>query len=90
MYRSVFTVYILPLITDTILYLDGQQACVNGGFAQCVGGVFETTACAGGTQCFALPLVNKAGTSIACTTEADAEARIAATGATGGIDGSGN
>jgi len=60
---------------------DGQQACVNGGFAQCVGGSFQITQCAGGTKCFALPLVNSAGTSITCTTQADATARIAATGA---------
>jgi len=58
---------------------DGQQACVGGGFAQCVGGKFEVTSC-GATQCFALPLVNKAGTSIACTSPQDAAARIAATG----------
>ncbi|KIK66674.1 hypothetical protein GYMLUDRAFT_37816 [Collybiopsis luxurians FD-317 M1] len=61
---------------------DGEQACVDGGFAQCVGGSFQITQCSGGTQCFALPLVNKAGTSITCTTQADANARIAATGAT--------
>ncbi|KIJ51073.1 hypothetical protein M422DRAFT_159022 [Sphaerobolus stellatus SS14] len=67
---------------------EGDQACVNGGFAQCVGGKFEIQACAGGTQCFALPLVNKAGTSLACTTEADASSRIATSGATGGITGS--
>ncbi|CAE6492600.1 unnamed protein product [Rhizoctonia solani] len=66
---------------------DGEQACVEGGFAQCVGGSFQITACAGGLQCFALPLVNKAGTSITCDTEADAAARIAATGATGGVRG---
>ncbi|KAK0204287.1 hypothetical protein DFS33DRAFT_1434377 [Desarmillaria ectypa] len=60
---------------------DGDEACVNGGFAQCVGGQFVITQCAGGTQCFALPLVNKPGTSIACTTQADADSRIAATGA---------
>ncbi|PBK87820.1 hypothetical protein ARMGADRAFT_1016406 [Armillaria gallica] len=60
---------------------DGDEACVNSGFAQCVGGQFTITQCAGGTQCFALPLVNKAGTSIACTTQADADSRIAATGA---------
>jgi len=65
----------------------GSQACVNGGFAQCVGGKFAVTQCGGGTQCFALPLVNKAGTSLACTTKADATARIAATGAKGGITG---
>ncbi|KIK61913.1 hypothetical protein GYMLUDRAFT_42332 [Collybiopsis luxurians FD-317 M1] len=67
----------------------GQNACVNGAFAQCVSGAFVTTACAGGTTCAALPLVNSPGTSITCTTTADAEARIAATGATGGLTGSG-
>ncbi|ETW76838.1 hypothetical protein HETIRDRAFT_328638 [Heterobasidion irregulare TC 32-1] len=66
---------------------DGAQACVGGAFAQCVGGKFVTTSCAGGAQCFALPLVNKAGTSITCSTEADAAQRIAATGATGGVTG---
>ncbi|ELU36375.1 proline-rich protein [Rhizoctonia solani AG-1 IA] len=66
---------------------DGEQACVEGGFAQCVGGSFQITSCSGGLQCFALPLVNKAGTSITCDTEADAAARIAATGATGGVRG---
>jgi len=68
----------------------GDQACVGGGFAQCVGGKFAVTQCAGGTKCFALPLVNKAGTSITCSTDADAQTRIAATGATGGITGGGN
>lgn len=43
--------------------------------------------CSGGLTCAALPLVNKAGTSLACTTEADALARIAASGATGGLTG---
>ena len=66
---------------------DGEQACVGGAFGQCVGSQFQVTQCSGGTQCFALPLVNKAGTSVTCTTEADASARIAATGATGGIQG---
>ncbi|GLB38862.1 hypothetical protein LshimejAT787_0600240 [Lyophyllum shimeji] len=60
---------------------DGQQACVAGGFAQCVGGKFQITQCAGATICAALPLVNKPGTSITCTTQADVDARIAATGA---------
>jgi hypothetical protein len=63
---------------------DGEQACVGDSFAQCVGGKFALTGCAGGTTCAALPLVNKAGTSIACTTPADRDARIAATGATAG------
>ncbi|KAJ2918631.1 hypothetical protein MD484_g1751, partial [Candolleomyces efflorescens] len=65
----------------------GENACVNGGFAQCVGGTFAITQCAGGLTCAALPLVNAPGTSITCTTEADALARIQATGATGGITG---
>ncbi|KAL0953726.1 hypothetical protein HGRIS_004916 [Hohenbuehelia grisea] len=66
---------------------EGDNACVDGGFAQCVGGKFAVTTCAAGLRCAALPLVNKPGTSIACTTEADAEARIAASGATGGVTG---
>lgn len=68
---------------------DGDQACIGGGFAQCVGGKFAVTPCSGGTQCFALPLVNKPGTSLACDTQADATARFAASGVTGGITGSG-
>ena len=54
----------------------------------CVGGKFVNMGCAATTQCFALPLVNKPGTSLACTTESDALARIAAPGATGGLTGS--
>ncbi|KAJ4477445.1 hypothetical protein J3R30DRAFT_3291536 [Lentinula aciculospora] len=90
-------------LTSTSSCTNGEQACVGGGFAQCVGSTFQITQCSGGTQCFALPLVNKAGTvrfffhqlellitssclssyqSITCTTQADANARIAATGAT--------
>jgi len=63
----------------------GQSACVDGQFAQCVGGKFQLTPCAAGEQCVALPLVNKPGTSTTCDTKADAEARIANTGATGGL-----
>ncbi|KAJ7102443.1 hypothetical protein B0H15DRAFT_814644 [Mycena belliarum] len=60
----------------------GKDACVNSGFAQCVNGKFVVQPCAGGLICAALPLVNAAGTSITCTTQADVTARIAATGAT--------
>ncbi|OBZ65244.1 hypothetical protein A0H81_14733 [Grifola frondosa] len=67
---------------------EGDQACISGGFAQCVSGNFVVMGCAAGTTCAALPLVNKAGTSLACTTQSDALARIAATGATGGLTGS--
>jgi hypothetical protein len=68
---------------------DGDQGCINGGFAQCVGGKFQVTGCSAGTKCFALPLVNKEGTSITCDTEDDAVARIGQTGVTGGLTGSG-
>ncbi|KAF5316622.1 hypothetical protein D9619_006672 [Psilocybe cf. subviscida] len=64
----------------------GETACVNGGFAQCVGGKFAVTSC-GALTCFALPLVNSPGTSVTCDTQADALARIAASGATGGLTG---
>lgn len=68
---------------------EGTSSCVNGQFAQCSGGKLALSQCAAGTQCFALPLVNDVGTSITCDTQADAQARIAATGAAGGITGSG-
>ncbi|KAF8523523.1 hypothetical protein BU17DRAFT_63807 [Hysterangium stoloniferum] len=69
---------------------DGEQACADGAFAQCVAGKLVTSGpCAGGLTCVALPLVNKAGTSVTCDTEADAIARIAATGVSGGLTGSG-
>lgn len=56
---------------------DGDNACVGDSFAQCVGGKFALTPCAGGTICAALPLVNSPGTSVTCTTAADRDARIA-------------
>ncbi|EIW60123.1 uncharacterized protein TRAVEDRAFT_70601 [Trametes versicolor FP-101664 SS1] len=65
---------------------EGENACVNGGFAQCVAGKFVTFPCNTGLTCFALPLVLSPGTSLVCDTQADAQARIAATGA-GGIFG---
>ena len=39
------------------------------------------------SSCAALPLVNSAGTSVTCTTAADRDARIAATGATAAASG---
>jgi len=74
-------------LTASSACTDGEDACVDGGFAQCVGGKFVVQSC-GTLTCAALPLVNKPGTSITCTTTSDAQARIAATGATGGITGS--
>jgi hypothetical protein len=66
---------------------DGEQACIGTAFAQCVSGSFAITQCSAGTICAALPLVNKPGTSIACDTAADVEARIVAAGVAGGITG---
>jgi len=66
---------------------DGDEACISGGFAQCVNGKFVITQCGSGLTCAALPLVNSPGTSITCTTVADANARIAATGAQGDLTG---
>ncbi|CAK5264987.1 unnamed protein product [Mycena citricolor] len=63
---------------------EGEDACVTGQVAQCVNGKFVLQPCAATTQCFALPLVNSAGTSITCDTQADFDARIAATGASAG------
>lgn len=45
----------------------GENGCVNGQFAQCVGGKFQLTPCAASEKCFAVPLVNKAGTRYART-----------------------
>ncbi|KAF9244083.1 hypothetical protein BU15DRAFT_86053 [Melanogaster broomeanus] len=69
---------------------DGENACVDSSFAQCVAGAFVIQGCGDTLTCAALPLVNSAGTSITCTTTSDALARIAATGATGGLTGSGS
>ncbi|KAJ7480126.1 hypothetical protein B0H11DRAFT_1916261 [Mycena galericulata] len=69
-------------LTPTSACTTGQDACVNQQFAQCVSDAFVLQPCAGGTICAALPLVNSAGTSVTCTTQADLDARIAATGAT--------
>ena len=86
-------VRLLPYLRSSLTYLlmtEGSEACVGSDFAQCVDGKWETQSCGSTLQCFALPLVNKAGTSITCTTQSDAASRIANTGATGGVTGSGN
>ncbi|KZT21148.1 hypothetical protein NEOLEDRAFT_1139771 [Neolentinus lepideus HHB14362 ss-1] len=71
---------------------DGENACVGSSFAMCVNGAYVLMECntGAGLTCAALPLVNSPGTSVTCTTQADAVARIARTGATGGLTGSGN
>ncbi|KIM62460.1 hypothetical protein SCLCIDRAFT_1215043 [Scleroderma citrinum Foug A] len=76
-------------LTSSSPCTDGKNACVQGSFAQCVSGSFVLESCGATLTCAALPLVNSAGTSITCTTLSQAEARIAATGATGGFTGSG-
>ncbi|KAI6101311.1 proline-rich protein [Pisolithus sp. B1] len=63
------------------------NACVQGSFAKCVSGSFVLQSCGTTLTCAALPLVNSPGTSVTCTTLSEAEARIAATGATGGLTG---
>jgi len=68
----------------------GEDACVNAEFAECVNGKFVLQPCSPSLKCYALPLILKPGTTIACTTDSDAEQRIANTGATGGITGSGS
>jgi hypothetical protein len=68
-------------LTATSTCKDGENACVKKQFAQCVGTTFVLTNCATTEICAALPLVNKAGTSVTCTTQADLDARIKATGA---------
>lgn len=82
-------IFLDAYLAARLMYIapEGDEACVDSGFAQCVGGKFEVSQCGSTLICAALPLVNKAGTSITCTTEADAEARIQATGATGGLTG---
>ncbi|KAI0045650.1 hypothetical protein FA95DRAFT_96855 [Auriscalpium vulgare] len=60
----------------------GEIACVGDKFAQCVSSKFVIQACGPGTVCAALPLDNSAGTTVTCTTAADRDARIAASGAT--------
>ncbi|KAJ4464021.1 hypothetical protein C8J55DRAFT_443015, partial [Lentinula edodes] len=74
-------------MTENSTCTTGQDACVNGAFAQCTGSTFSLTPCSAGLSCFALPLLNSNGTSISCDTEADVEARIQAAGVEGGIFG---
>ncbi|KAJ3713577.1 hypothetical protein C8R42DRAFT_713133 [Lentinula raphanica] len=60
----------------------GQDACITGKFAQCVNGKFVLQSCAPGTICAAIPLDSPStGTLTTCTTQADLDTRIAATGA---------
>ncbi|CAL1708900.1 unnamed protein product [Somion occarium] len=67
---------------------DGQSACVEGSFAQCVGSAWTLKSCGSDLTCFALPLVAKPGTSLTCDTESDAIARMQAAGADASLTGS--
>ncbi|CAB4464492.1 unnamed protein product [Rhizophagus irregularis] len=54
----------------------GETVCIKGQVAQCDQGKFVLTSCGPTTECFALPLVNSPGTSIACDKSEDAANRI--------------
>ncbi|KAJ3488909.1 hypothetical protein NLJ89_g11576 [Agrocybe chaxingu] len=69
---------------------NGEMACINGQFAQCAFGKWQLTTCAGGLRCYALPLVNRAGTTIVCDTQEDSLRRFEAAGVTGGTTGNDN
>lgn len=68
---------------------EGDHACLQGGFAQCVAGKYVSLGCSPPTVCFELPLLLKPGSVPTCTTPADAAARIANTGVKGGVKGDG-
>ncbi|KAJ7698616.1 hypothetical protein B0H17DRAFT_1006591, partial [Mycena rosella] len=65
-------------LTATSPCTTGQDACVKGNFAQCVGGKFVLQACGAGTICAAVPLATSPGTNVTCTTPDDLKTRIAA------------
>ncbi|EPQ61004.1 hypothetical protein GLOTRDRAFT_135580 [Gloeophyllum trabeum ATCC 11539] len=58
----------------------GQNACINGAFAQCANGKMVSLGCAPGTTCAAVPITGGPGTLVMCTTQADIDARFAAAG----------
>jgi hypothetical protein len=49
----------------------GQQACIQGQLAQCVGNKFELSSCAATLQCVVLPLDNKPGTRYVLSRESN-------------------
>ncbi|EGG03622.1 uncharacterized protein MELLADRAFT_109150 [Melampsora larici-populina 98AG31] len=68
---------------------EGDHACLQGGFAQCVAGKYVSLDCSPPTVCFELPLLLKPGSVPTCTTPEDAATRIANTGVKGGVKGDG-
>ncbi|KAG6828866.1 hypothetical protein H0H87_000563 [Tephrocybe sp. NHM501043] len=65
----------------------GDMACVGDAFAQCVSGKWALTNCGADLKCAALPLVNKAGTSIVCDRNEDIAQRFETAGVEGGMTG---
>jgi hypothetical protein len=59
-----------------------QPMCAGDKLATCVNGKVVSSAACGGQVCRSLPLANQAGAVAGCTTAADAQRQIAATGAT--------
>ncbi|KAI0330155.1 hypothetical protein GY45DRAFT_777326 [Cubamyces sp. BRFM 1775] len=57
------------------------DACVGGQLAKCTNGKFDLQPCGEGLICAAVPLVGSPGTNVTCTTAADRDALISATGA---------
>jgi hypothetical protein len=74
-------------LTPNSACTQGQNACVNNNFAQCIEGKFVLQPCGASSVCVALPLVNSMGTSTTCDTESDALTRISNTGVDGGLTG---
>ncbi|KAG9019421.1 hypothetical protein FRB90_002573 [Tulasnella sp. 427] len=67
----------------------GEMACIQDGFAQCVHGSWQVVRCPDALICVALPALGSGQKpTLACTTHADASARFAETGVSGGIAGS--
>lgn len=59
---------------------------IGGSFAKRISSSFVLQSC---LTCAALPLVKSPGTAVTCTTLSEAEARIAAPDAAGGLTGAG-
>ncbi|KAI0747050.1 hypothetical protein C8Q80DRAFT_1106183 [Daedaleopsis nitida] len=66
----------------------GDTACVNDKFAGCVDTKWVLQSCAAGLICASLPNSGALGTTLACTTAAERDSRIAATGANAANTGS--
>ncbi|KAH8102248.1 hypothetical protein BXZ70DRAFT_906212 [Cristinia sonorae] len=63
----------------------GQMACIDGGPALCQSGSWQVQKCSDSRECFAVPSIKERGTSLVCTSYANALSLIDASGAKGGI-----